>query len=300
MASKKDSWLAKNMFSVAIIAIIAIIIAGALSYSYLAKPYNGPSDREVVTVGSYVTVDYIGEFEDGKVFDTSIENISKDDVSYPKALSFSTRAEGQYTPLSFKVGEHKVVEGFENGVIGMEEGEWKTITIPPSKGYGDKDPSLMKTVSMIESYPIYENIGNKSEFYETFGIGAKEGLRFFESPWGWNATVYNIDPGTNEITVKREVVLGEHVRTAYPWDAEVISIDDSTAKGNITIRHVISDEDLNNTMGKDTDGSEYFLVGLDKNAETFTIDYNKEVVGKTLVFDVKIVSIDKYSIKDLG
>jgi hypothetical protein len=54
---------------------------------------------EVVEVGDYILVDYTGSFENGTVFDTSIG----------------------YQPLGFTVGESRLIKGFDNGVIGMED-----------------------------------------------------------------------------------------------------------------------------------------------------------------------------------
>ncbi len=39
-------------------------------------------------------------------------------------------------PLEFTLGEGKMIRGFEKGVIGMKQGESKTITVLPEEGYG--------------------------------------------------------------------------------------------------------------------------------------------------------------------
>jgi len=71
--------------------------------------------------GDRVTVHYTGKFEDGKIFDTSID--------------------GQ--PMSFEIGNGQVIEGFNDALIGMEKGESKTVTIPPDKAYGDYKKDLV-------------------------------------------------------------------------------------------------------------------------------------------------------------
>ena len=38
--------------------------------------------------------------------------------------------------MEFKIGEGKLIPGFEEAVIGMSPGETKTVTIPPEKAYG--------------------------------------------------------------------------------------------------------------------------------------------------------------------
>jgi len=79
-----------------------------------------------VQIGDTVTVHYTGKLEDGTVFDTS-------------------RQEGR-TPLTEKVGDGKLIKGFENGLLEMSEGETKTIEIQPSEAYGDVNPQLFAEV----------------------------------------------------------------------------------------------------------------------------------------------------------
>jgi len=68
-----------------------------------------------------VKVHYTGKLDNGQVFDTS-----------------SNRE-----PLEFKIGEGKLIPGFENGVIGMNLNDSKTVKIPFAEAYGEKKPELM-------------------------------------------------------------------------------------------------------------------------------------------------------------
>lgn len=64
--------------------------------------------------GDDVKVHYTGTFSDGALFDSS---------------------EG-CEPLAFKIGEGKVIPGFEDAVIGMTQGETKKAIIAADKAYG--------------------------------------------------------------------------------------------------------------------------------------------------------------------
>jgi FKBP-type peptidyl-prolyl cis-trans isomerase len=66
--------------------------------------------------GKTVAVYYTGKLEDGTVFDS---NVGKD-------------------PLSFTVAAGQMIPGFDQGVQGMKVGGKRTITIPPSLGYGEQ------------------------------------------------------------------------------------------------------------------------------------------------------------------
>ncbi len=81
-----------------------------------------------VKKGNVVSVDYTGRLKDGTVFDSSIEKTAKKNNVYsPKR---------DYAPLEFKVGEGKLIKGFEEGVKGMEVGDKKEVEIPPEEAYG--------------------------------------------------------------------------------------------------------------------------------------------------------------------
>lgn len=65
--------------------------------------------------GNKVRVHYTGTLEDSTVFS-------------------STHEENE--PFEFTIGERHVLPGFEDAVIGMREGDKKTVKIPPEEAYG--------------------------------------------------------------------------------------------------------------------------------------------------------------------
>ncbi len=78
-----------------------------------------------VKKGDKVKVEYEGSLEDGSVFDSSDKH-------------------GE--PLEFQAGEGQMIKGFDDAVIGMEEGEEKNITLQPKDAYGDKNPQMVQEV----------------------------------------------------------------------------------------------------------------------------------------------------------
>ena len=71
--------------------------------------------------GNQVKVHYHGRLNDGTTFDSS---------------------EGR-SPLQFEVGAGQVIKGFEDGVLGMKEGEKKTVHIPVHEAYGEKSEDMI-------------------------------------------------------------------------------------------------------------------------------------------------------------
>lgn len=78
-----------------------------------------------VEKGNKVSVHYTGTLEDGEVFDSS-------------------KNAGQ--TLDFEVGSGQLIKGFDEGVIGMEEGETKKLTLKPEDAYGERNEQLIQAV----------------------------------------------------------------------------------------------------------------------------------------------------------
>ncbi len=71
-----------------------------------------------------VTVKYTGKLADGTIFDASPED----------------------SPLTFIIGKQEVIKGFETAVIGMAQGETKTVIVEPEQAYGESNPALIEEV----------------------------------------------------------------------------------------------------------------------------------------------------------
>jgi FKBP-type peptidyl-prolyl cis-trans isomerase 2 len=84
-----------------------------------------------ITSGDTVTVEYVGRDESGTVVDTSRRSVAEE-----SGLA-EEQPERTYEPLTVEIGAEEVIEGLEEGLVGLEAGETATITIPPEKGYGE-------------------------------------------------------------------------------------------------------------------------------------------------------------------
>jgi FKBP-type peptidyl-prolyl cis-trans isomerase SlpA len=75
---------------------------------------------------STVTVNYTGRLEDGTIFDSSM-------------------VEGR-EPMTAKLGEGKLIKGFEEGLVDMSEGDKKTVEIESAEAYGEYLDYLIQEV----------------------------------------------------------------------------------------------------------------------------------------------------------
>ncbi|WP_297494978.1 peptidylprolyl isomerase [Thermococcus sp.] len=95
-----------------------------------------------VEAGDYVLFNYIGRFENGEVFDTSIEELAKKHGVYVE--------EREYGPMWARIGVGEIIPGLDEALIGMKPGERRTVTIPPEKAYGMPNPELVIKVPVEE------------------------------------------------------------------------------------------------------------------------------------------------------
>lgn len=80
---------------------------------------------KIAKTGDSVSVHYTGTLADGSVFDSS-KNHGK--------------------PLVFKLGEGRVIEGFETAIVGLEVGQSKKVSIPFMQAYGERKVELTQKV----------------------------------------------------------------------------------------------------------------------------------------------------------
>lgn len=75
----------------------------------------------MIQKGNTITVHYTGRYENGDIFDSSIGK----------------------EPLTFKVGEGNIINGFENAILGKEIGDKVEVDIEPIDAYGDYREDLL-------------------------------------------------------------------------------------------------------------------------------------------------------------
>jgi FKBP-type peptidyl-prolyl cis-trans isomerase 2 len=297
------------MKKILILLLIAVIL------------FSGCVGEKTVKMGDNISVDYIGSLDNGKVFDTSIEKVANDNN-----LSHS----GGYKPLKFTVGKGGVIKGFDEGVIGMKVGETRTLTIPPEKGYGLTKTELIHVFPIVQVIPETTEMPKEieitvSQFERVFGPGHKAGETVGIPDTNINLTILNITTSNDSLSSKIKNGDTSNVSLSYklnvgdtiwskgaPWNETVIKIDNK----NITLRANVSKNAIVQLQGAPWNST---VVGMDNvnitlrhnpipetiipsmfgqmkisfNETSIIMDQNPELAGKTLLFKVTLVSIDK-------
>jgi FKBP-type peptidyl-prolyl cis-trans isomerase 2 len=153
-----------------------------------------------IETGDTASIEYVGRLEDGTVFDTSRESVAESE-------DLDHHPDREYDPLTVEIGAGEIIQGLEDGLLGLDEGEEATVTIPPEDGYG-------------------EHSGDRVVEY-----GADE----------FSGMIGGRDPEE-----------GMEVQTEEGLPGEVVSVED----------------------------------------ETVMVDFNHELAGETLEFEVEVVSVN--------
>jgi FKBP-type peptidyl-prolyl cis-trans isomerase 2 len=304
MKLRKHMKDARALTSTVLIVLIAILMVSASSVAVLlytgSQSNQGPT-VEVVVNGDSVKVNYIGRLDDGRVFDTSLWDVASNDALYPKSLSFNLRAQSAYTPLQFTVGAGQMITGFDQGVLGMSVDETKVITVPPDEGYGDMNASLLFTMPLLVLASVYD-ITNYTIFYSVYSEVPKAGMVVQDPLYGWDILVVDANSKSDTVLLMNKPMVGQKFAVygepdSTPptgWYAEVVSVDSAAAGGNgiIEMRNLLTSADAGMVEGYDlSKGLTFYVDMVDESAGTFRMNYNNELLGKTLYFTVTLVDI---------
>jgi FKBP-type peptidyl-prolyl cis-trans isomerase 2 len=153
-----------------------------------------------VEKGDNISVNYIGKYDNGTVFDTSLIDVAKESGLYD--------ASRNYEPMSFVVGAEQMISGFDNGVLNMTIGEKKTFKLSPDEAYGEY------TIEKIEEVP-------RSEL-ESANITPEIGLTVYRGTmFGMESGIITNMLGSNATIDFNHPLAGKNLT----FDVEVVSID---------------------------------------------------------------------------
>lgn len=153
--------------------------------------------------GDQATIEYTGRLtdEDGTVFDTSREEVAEE------AGLAEAQPEREYEPLTVEPGAGQLIEGFDEGLVGLEEGDTETITVPPEKGYGERsDDRIMER--------------DRAEFEQLLDGEVPEEGMMIQTEQQQVGEIVHVDEEVVRIDFNHELA-GETLE----FDVEVVSID---------------------------------------------------------------------------
>ncbi|KAJ8901671.1 hypothetical protein NDN08_003877 [Rhodosorus marinus] len=97
--------------------VIGAVVADEVTELKIDVTFKPDKCETKAAKGDRVAVHYTGKLVDGTEFDSSLK---------------------RNDPLTLTVGVGQVIQGWDEGLLGMCEGEKRTLTIPPNKAYGER------------------------------------------------------------------------------------------------------------------------------------------------------------------
>jgi len=146
---------------------------------------TGCTDKNSVHIWDTVSITYTATFPDGQVFD---QNIHED------------------TPLTFTIGSWQVIQGLDEGIVGMKLGKTKTLSIKPAKWYGKLyDTNNIQKISQL----IFDKLSINIENGTTQKLGNIEGMvKWTEKDSEGNTLVlFDINPRQTRDTLKYTITV---------------------------------------------------------------------------------------------
>ena len=305
---------------IALIALV-IIIAGALTVFLVSgnledilNNLNNDQDQTldtIVEVGDCVDVNYIGRFADNKtVFDTSYEDVAIDEDLYNEnrtyePLNIFVNPEGTLsTPDGYENYSSSMIQGFLDGLVGMEKGETKTVTIPPEKAYGIWNQSLAESYG-LSPYPIESPVDLVwdmdrtifSQYFSTVNLSVDTVFDWGIVMLGINDTITATITAINNTNVTYIVNVENGTTFTMPlfnWDVSILPNNETTF-----LLKTSADKGFTTTI--DFGYGQYLhLKVLDANETDLTIAINQDspslkFVDQTLEFDLEVIELYKTS-----
>ncbi len=228
--------------------------ASGLEYRIIESGYGEFADN-----GDIVSVHYTGTFEDGETFDSSIER-------------------GQ--PIEFKLGEGRVIKGWDEGIKYLNKGARAILRIPSDLAYGDSGTGPIPPGATLMFEVLLVDIKKAPKPMDTAGMETKQ------TSSGLKYTVFSSIPGSKTVDV------GMKVKVHYSGFFEDGRLFDSSFQRGTPIEFIIG-------KGMVIPGWDQGLrlLGVGDKAQLF-IPYHLAYgdqgrgpipAGANLIFDVEIV-----------
>ncbi|MBI5391489.1 FKBP-type peptidyl-prolyl cis-trans isomerase [Candidatus Woesearchaeota archaeon] len=254
-------------------AAIALIIV--LAVAVFALRSSGPHVQQ----GDSVSIWYTGSYENGTIFDTNIQTQAQ------KAGIYTT--ERKYEPFSFVVGQGQVIPGMDKAVLDMKAGQKKAVTILPEQGYGPRQEvqvvPFKRDINLPQSLRITYTVFSQA-FQKIPVIGEQFSTPAF--PWKMEVTAIN----RSIITLKNLAQVGQQFYLPrVNWTSDIIKVYNDT----LFVRQNPKTGDLLYATGPQGQVQQGKIIYVDDSSYKVEVDPNHPLAGKSLVFTIELVTLQK-------
>lgn len=123
----------------ALIVIFAVLFFGNSIFNGSKEAVNDAKTVQLSPAGETFNEEVLGTEDLQLGVGDSVKNGDTISVHYVGTLTDGTKFDSSYDrgePISFTVGSGALIKGFDNGMMGMQVGGKRKLTIPPELAYG--------------------------------------------------------------------------------------------------------------------------------------------------------------------
>ena len=179
----------------------------------------------------FIVVDYTGKVkETGEVFDTTSEEIAKENKLYKEG--------DLYEPRLVVVGENWVLKALDEALLTFKLNKKESVEIPPEKAFGPRDPEKVKLVPIkrLVARGITPRLGAQIEYDKKLAtvrtMGSGRVTLDFNPPLAGKTLVYEATVQTQLKTAEEKISALIHRRIPAVEAAKFLF---TIEKGNLTI-----------------------------------------------------------------
>jgi FKBP-type peptidyl-prolyl cis-trans isomerase 2 len=212
------------------------------------------SKQTVVEKGDIVTVTYSSKEAGGEVFESK--------------------------SIKFRVGTGTTYPGIEHAVLGMKEGETKTIDVPAAEGYGEVNVKKFVDIPLQRSMPRQKNI-SLAAFKRSAKSEPEEGKWYTLRGLQWPVKVLKVE----NRQVLLDLVPEKETRIPALIGYALVSSDEKRVTTTMVTEARVGDQ---LTM---RNGQHAKVAALDD--KDITLDLNHPLAGRQVTFDFTITGLTK-------
>jgi FKBP-type peptidyl-prolyl cis-trans isomerase 2 len=242
-------------------------------FSWVRQTSALANESGAVQAGDLVSVFYSLSLESGALVRTNIPELANNSAMLKAAEYKESVVSG---PLTVLAGQQDGFPGVHDAILGMKDGETKRSIITPDEAYGPRSDDKVKSFSSVRHVPKSTKIPVKT-FQEQYKSKPEKGDRLQLVPYFYHKVV--------EVTAD-EVLLDADLKDTLVSDDGFGKTRAVPESDSITITlepKLGADFEADNSTGK--------IVSTGK--DTFKVDFNNPLAGKTLTLETRVVSIIK-------
>jgi FKBP-type peptidyl-prolyl cis-trans isomerase 2 len=256
----------------------------------------------VVERGDSVLLTYTGRYQNGTVFDTNDPALASEIPGAPAE---------KFTSFAVVMGSGQTIPGFENAILGMQQGETKSVLINARDAYGTYDPEKTLAVPKRLMLPTTDSVDrvlvvSRETFTKDRGEPQMD-QELTDSNFRYRITGFN---DTTVTLYAVEMISDRLVNTEMGWNVTLnrttddafifrpdIEVGDDvyTARGPYDVAAVGEQIELVTLLraGEDIRTQSGSARITESSKDTLLLDFNHPLAGRSLNFTITVNDVTK-------